>query len=128
MSKTNIGDMAWLDLTVPDASGLKDFYQSVVGWEVEGVSMGDYEDYSMLSPADNEPQAGICHSLGVNDDLPPVWMPYFLVADMTEATRKVEAQGGELLTEVKSMGGEDCYAVIRDPAGAVCALYYKADD
>lgn len=48
MDNAKIGEMAWLDISVGDASSLKSFYESVVGWKSEAVSMGDYEDYSML--------------------------------------------------------------------------------
>jgi len=43
----NIGKIGWIDMTVEDASGLRDFYQKVVGWNVEDTSMGDYSDYTM---------------------------------------------------------------------------------
>ena len=62
----------------------------------------------------------------VNADLPPVWMPYFLVADIEQSVSAVLAKGGKLVTEIKSMGGDDKYVIIKDPVGAVCALYYKA--
>ncbi|KGJ88771.1 VOC family protein [Thalassotalea sp. ND16A] len=125
MENSNIGDMAWLDLTVKDADTVKDFYQDVVGWQVEACSMGSYDDYSMNRVSDGTPQAGVCHATGVNADLPPVWMAYFIVADIDKSIAAVLANGGELLTDVKSMGGDDKYVVIKDPAGAICALYYK---
>ncbi|TKB43629.1 VOC family protein [Thalassotalea mangrovi] len=125
MMNNNITEMAWLDLTVQNAEEVRDFYQQVIGWEVEACSMGEYDDYAMNNPVNDSPQAGICHARGVNADLPPVWMPYFLVADMDASIASVTAKGGKLLTEVKSMGGDDKYVVIKDPAGAVCALYYK---
>lgn len=34
----NIGKIGWIDMTVDDASGLRDFYQKVVGWKVEDPS------------------------------------------------------------------------------------------
>lgn len=52
----------WHDLTVDNAEEVSDFYKQVVGWEKEGLSMGDYEDYIIKNPADNEVVAGICHA------------------------------------------------------------------
>lgn len=123
-NKDNIGHMAWIDISVADAAELKDFYQDVVGWKSQPLDMGTYEDFMMNSPADGAGQAGICHARGVNADLPPVWLPYFLVADITASVAAVTAQGGQLLTSIKSMG-KDRYVVIKDPAGAICALYDK---
>ncbi len=124
MSDNKIGTMAWLDLSVGNASEVKSFYEDVIGWNTENISMGDYEDYAMLEPNNNEAVAGVCHAQGVNKDLPPAWLPYFLVADIQASIVAVQAKGGALVTEIKSMGS-DKYAVIKDPAGAVCAIYQK---
>ena len=124
MSKSDIGQVTWIDISVEDAGPLKDFYQQVVGWQSQPLSMGEYDDFVMVSPAGGEGEAGICHARGVNGDLPPVWLPYFLVADVDASAAAVTAQGGALVTPIKTMG-QDRYVVIRDPAGAACALYQK---
>jgi predicted enzyme related to lactoylglutathione lyase len=124
MSDNKIGTMAWLDLSVGNAEQVKSFYEDVIGWKTENISMGDYDDYAMLEPHNNEAVAGVCHAQGVNKDLPPAWLPYFLVADIGASITAVQANGGVLVTEIKSMGS-DKYAVIKDPAGAVCAIYQK---
>lgn len=119
-----IGEMAWIDLTVENASDVKDFYQKVIGWEVEEMPMGDHSDYAMKIPDTGEAVSGICHSQGVNADMPAAWLPYFLVSDITDSIESVITLGGELLTRVKE-AGKDKYVVVKDPAGAVCALYQK---
>ena len=124
MSDNKIGTMAWLDLSVNNAEVVKSFYQEVIGWKVDNISMGEYDDYAMLEPNNREAVAGVCHAQGVNKDLPPAWLPYFLVADIEQSIAAVQAKGGTLMTEIKAMGS-DKYAVIKDPAGAVCAIYQK---
>jgi len=119
-----IGEMAWLDLTVKNASEVKSFYQKVVGWEVDEISMGEYNDYVMKTPGSGEAISGICHSKSINADMPAAWLPYFLVANLQESMASLTELGGELLTEVKQ-AGDDQYIVIKDLAGAVCALYQK---
>ena len=118
-----IGEMAWLDLSVKNAEQVKGFYQEVIGWTAAPCSMGEYNDYTMMSSS-GEAVGGVCHAQGVNADLPPAWLPYFLVADIEKSTAQVVSQGGEMVSEIKSMGS-DKYAVIKDPAGAVCAIYQK---
>src|SRR5256885_973895 len=61
----DVGRVGWLDITVPDASKLRDFYKRVVGWASAGVEMGGYEDY-MMAPPNGEAVAGVCHSRGAN--------------------------------------------------------------
>ena len=124
MSDNKIGTMAWLDLSVNNAEVVKSFYQEVIGWKVDNISMGEYDDYAMLEPINSEAVAGVCHAQGENKDLPPAWLPYFLVADIEQSIAAVQAKGGTLMTEIKAMGS-DKYAVIKDPAGAVCAIYQK---
>ncbi|GHE77393.1 VOC family protein [Thalassotalea profundi] len=122
---SSIGDMAWIDLSVKNATEVKDFYQQVIGWKSEPISMGEYDDFAMSSPESGDTISGICHAQGVNNDLPPAWLPYFLVESIDKSVAQVLANGGELLTKIKTMG-DDRYAVIKDPAGAACAIYQKA--
>lgn len=117
------GAIAWTDLTVPDAERIRDFYARVVGWVPEPVAMGDYSDFNMTVPPAGVPVAGICHARGVNAGLPPVWMVYLVVEDLEDSLAGVREGGGEVLAGPKSMGPGSAYAVIRDPAGAVAALY-----
>jgi predicted enzyme related to lactoylglutathione lyase len=119
-----VGEMAWLDLTVEHAGDVKKFYQTVIGWDVEEVQMGDHNDYAMKVPETGEAISGICHSQGVNADMPAAWLPYFLVNNISDSIENVIKLGGSLLTAVKE-AGKDKYVVVKDPSGAVCALYQK---
>lgn len=125
MSDNEIGTLAWYDLTVSNADQVRDFYASVVGWKVNPVDMGDYQDYSMQLPDSGADVAGVCHARGENSDMPAQWMMYFKVANLDESLQQVLARGGEMLTGEKSFGGSTRYAVIKDPAGAVCAIYQE---
>lgn len=119
---TQVGKIGWIDMTVGDADGLRDFYKSVVGWETEAVSMGDYSDYSMTLPASGEAVSGICHARGGNADVPGGWLIYITVADVEASAAACTANGGEVLVGPKGLaGGRFC--VIRDPSGATAALY-----
>jgi predicted enzyme related to lactoylglutathione lyase len=42
-----VGTFVHLDLTVPDAPGMRDFYAAVVGWKPEPLG----EDWMMLAPS-----------------------------------------------------------------------------
>ena len=120
-----VGRIAWLDLTVSDASTTRDFYRQVVGWSVQNVEMEDggegYADYNMLGEGGN-PAAGVCHSRGVNEGLPPVWMIYLPVGDLAESLRRVQEEGGRVVKEMQGKDEEYVYAVVRDPVGAYVAL------
>jgi hypothetical protein len=124
-SKDDVGKIGWIDLTVPDAERVRDFYRAVVGWESEGVDMGGYQDYCMAS-AEGGPVAGVCHARGTNEGLPPQWLIYITVASLDESLARCRALGGEVVRAPRGLGGQGRFAVVRDPAGAVCALFEKA--
>lgn len=122
-----IGSIGWVDLTVENATELKDFYAQIIGFESQGVSMGDYEDYTMSSPTDGQAKVGICHARGNNAHIPPVWMVYFYVKNIDESLTKLHRLGGQTIGDVQSMG-KDRYVFIKDPQGIACALYQKFED
>lgn len=118
------GTISWQDLTVEDAEKLRDFYQSVIGWSPEPVTMGGYADFVMT--ADGDEIAGICHARGANAGLPPVWIVYITVEDLDHSIQECQRLGGSIVTAPRGYGGGR-YCVIKDPAGAICALYQPAD-
>ena len=125
-NRNRIGTIGWLDISVQDAPRLRDFYAEVIGWLPEDVSMGDHNDYNMTLPASGEPAAGVCHARGSNADLPPRWLVYIIVEDVDKSAESCVANGGTLVNEPRGLaGGRFC--VIRDPVGAVLALYQEAD-
>jgi predicted enzyme related to lactoylglutathione lyase len=129
MGETNdpmIGAIGWIDLTVTHAEVIRDFYQKVVGWQPEPVHMGGYVDYNMISLTTSQPAAGICHARGVNAKIPVVWLIYITVADLDESLKACLEQGGEVVDGPRGEPGGGRMVVIRDPAGAVCALWEAA--
>jgi len=116
------GSMVWIDLTVEDAESVRDFYGAVVGWTTAEVDMGGYPDFSMNTPGSGTTITGVCHARGVNADMPPVWMPYFTVADLDASIAACTERGGEVVVQPRVLG-EGRFCVVKDPAGAVAALY-----
>ncbi|WP_411278860.1 VOC family protein [Gemmatimonas sp.] len=120
-----LGRISWADLTVPDATQLQEFYAKVTGWTAMPLGMGEYDDYLMLG-ADGAPQAGVCHARGANSGIPPQWIVYITVSGLEGKLRDVDALGGKIIMSIRSMGETGRYAMIEDPAGAVCALFEPA--
>ena len=118
---SNIGRVEWIDLTVDDASRLKDFYCAVVGWSSTEVEMGSYSDFNINLPGTQDTIAGICHARGSNANLPSQWLIYVRVESVKASAAKCEKLGGKILDGPRRMGGSD-FCVIEDPAGAVMAL------
>ena len=126
MSKPEIGSIGWVDLTVPNAGEVRDFYAQVVGWKPQGLDMGGYEDFVMAAPGSGEGKAGICHARGGNAGLPSVWLVYLMVEDLDASAARCVELGGKILAPARSAGPSGRFCVIQDPAGAVAALFQSA--
>lgn len=124
-TKYKNGQFFWSDLTVPDASSLKEFYKEVVGWTESPVAMKDgadsYEDYGMMIDAET-PAGGICNQRGVNRNIPPQWIMYVHVENVEESLEKALKLGGKLINESKKADGTYNYVIVQDPVGAVFGL------
>lgn len=120
------GSIGWIDLTVANAAEIRDFYSAVVGWRSSAVDVGGYDDFNMGTPESDSPMAGVCHARGMNAKIPPVWMIYINVADLDESLERCTERGGKIVAQIRTMGDQGRYAMIQDPAGAVCALFEPA--
>lgn len=120
---SDLGTIVHLDLTVENAETVRDFYCEVLGWTATPLSMGDYDDYVMVSP-DGEHVGGVCHARGENAGMPPVWISYVKVPDLDAALEAVRRSGGEVRVDPKGDPGAWRFAVIADPAGALLGLFW----
>src|SRR5690606_13348550 len=120
-----IGSIVSTDLTSHHAKELKEFYQQVIGWESEDLTMKDeagvYSDYVMKDKEGNW-VGGLCHSRGANKDLPFQWIVYIQVDNVAESIKKCKELGGKVLKEAKDGEGQCQYALLEDPYGAVLAI------
>ncbi len=116
------GTIVWQDLTVGPAEQIRDFYQQVIGWDAQPHDMGDYNDFDMVAPSSGTLVTGICHARDTNANVPPAWLLYFAVEDVDASAARCAELGGAILDGPREMGGGR-FCVIRDPAGAICALY-----
>ncbi len=126
MNSPLAGTIGWIDITVPDAEGLRAFYEKVAGWRPHPVEMEGYSDYCMMPAGSDQPAAGICHARGVNSSLPPTWLIYITVSSVTASLEECTRCGGTVVVPEREMGGGR-FAVIRDPAGAHCALFQPGE-
>ena len=102
-TEKTIGAITWVDLTVPDGEGVRDFYK--------------------ISPDDNVVRTGVCHQKGINKDVPSAWLMYVNVANLDSSLDAVTTNGGEIIGEVRKMGEKARYCIVKDPAGAYIGLF-----
>lgn len=92
------------------------FYQQLLGWKSSEGPAG----LTMLA-REAAPFAGIAPKKGKVSG----WIPYVQVDEVATATARAVQLGGELL-EDRTRGPAGVYSVVRDPGGALVALWQKA--
>lgn len=112
------GSACWVELATRETQRAADFYSSVFGWTV-----GDGE-YPHLSVGGHE-FGGIqdMNTSHLPKDEPPHWLVYFKVEDVGVAVAKATGMGAETVAAPMEVPGTGRLAVVRDPQGAVFALY-----
>jgi predicted enzyme related to lactoylglutathione lyase len=92
-----------------------DFYQKLLGWEATSGPPG-----LTLLGGEKGPFAAV----GGPDRDVPGWLPYLQVDDVDAATQKAVGLGASLVRE-KRQGPAGEFAIVRDPGGAVVALWQR---
>ena len=112
------GALVWNELSTSDSEGACAFYGDLFGWEFDAPLEGSHEPYLVIRNGGSG-NGGI---RGLQGSAPPNWLAYFGVEDLDAARVQVaELGGGELAGPIDI--GIARMAVVRDPQGAVFALY-----
>jgi predicted enzyme related to lactoylglutathione lyase len=83
--------------------------------------MGDYSDYSMMSPGGGDVVTGICHARGSNAELRGGWLICITVADIQASAAACLANDGTVLIGPRGLA-DGQFGVIEDPSGATASL------
>ena len=116
------GQFVWYDLMTSDLDRAVAFYTEAVGWgtqpwngpapyvmwTVNGAPIGGVVPYTSEHAA-----AGVT----------PHWVAYVTVAEVDEAVAKTRKHGGTIVNEPRDIPDIGRIAVIRDPQGALIALF-----
>ncbi len=108
-----VGAMCWNELLTRDAETAKAFYSTVLGWEFHG---GEHYIHITNRGRSNGGMMQMDENFG---EMPAMWMPYFHVADIDAAMKRVEELGGKVVTQKMEAPDAGWFTVIEDPAGAV---------
>lgn len=108
------GCMVWNELATPDVQRAAAFYRDLLGWEAEPDATG----YATI-------RAGEALNGGIRplqEGEAPAWLVYFTTESCDRSAARVRESGGTVVTgPVDVTVGR--IAVVRDPQGAVLALY-----
>jgi len=121
---SHAGRFVWRELVTPDTGAAATFYNQAFGWAHTVAPMGEGLDYTMFSRPGVEAQiAGAMQPMMAG--VPAHWVDYITVDDVDASREKVVALGGTAITEVMDIP-VGRFAIVKDPAGAVFALFTSA--
>lgn len=115
------GTVCWADLSTPDPEKAKQFYSGLFGWKIAA----DGNDPSGYQAIQNGAEfiGGLPGKQNRDPQVPAHWLIYFFTSDVDAATKKASDLGGHALVGPQDIPGVGRMAVIKDPQGAVFALF-----
>ena len=113
------GTFCWADLATSDADGATSFYAQLFGWETRAMPVGDGGSYVMCFLGGRD----VAALYASTEPGAPHWTSYVSVEEVDAVAGRVESLGGALLSEPFDVFDQGRMAVLRDPAGAVLALW-----
>jgi uncharacterized protein len=119
------GTPCWVDLMVPDRAKAVEFYQGLLGWQVE-VGGADTGFYGMAAVA-GRPVAGVGEIPPGQEGMPAVWTTYLAVSDVDKTVAAVTEAGGTVLSPPMDVMSAGRMAIAQDPAGAVFGLWQSGE-
>ena len=104
-----VGAMSLNELWTPDVVRAKAFYHAVFGWE--------YDFDGIFTRIFNRGRfnGGMLQL----DDVEPMWLPHFHMADVEAGIGRVKALGGAVEIDMQVDADGSRWSVVRDPAGAL---------
>lgn len=110
-----------IELQTKDLAKAKEFYSKLFDWKLEDMPVpGGGEPYTMINVGE-----GTGGGMFANTDpkVPPHWLAYVGVEDIAASTRKARELGATILQDVMEIGDYGRLSVIKDPTGAVIAMW-----
>ncbi|HYB31429.1 MAG TPA: VOC family protein [Solirubrobacteraceae bacterium] len=112
------GALSWNELASVDPEASTDFYRELFGWKIEPFE-GMQMTYLGVQNSEGHSNGGIRDAM---ENEPSYWLVYFGTADADVDTARATELGATALAPPTDIGVGKI-AVLRDPQGAVFALY-----
>lgn len=108
-----------VELHTPDLPKARKFYESLLDWTLTDIPMpGDAGNYTLIGVGE-----GVGGGMMADPNVPPHWLAYIGVDDVRAKTSQAKSLGATVLQDVMDVGEYGTMSVLRDPSGAVVALW-----
>jgi predicted enzyme related to lactoylglutathione lyase len=124
MSDAILGRPMWYELLTTDVKAAEAFYTKVIGWSITPFRP-EPDAYDMWTRSPEMPVGGVMKiPQGMN--FPPHWEMYIGVPKLEDADARIQRLGGSALSEVIDIPNIGRMRTMKDPQGAVFAIYEPA--
>ncbi|HZJ46405.1 MAG TPA: VOC family protein [Pyrinomonadaceae bacterium] len=118
------GTFCWVELATTDANAAKSFYSQLFEWTFKDNPVSPEMVYTMVQ-LDGKDVGGLYQMTPdmTGQGIPPNWLSYVSVKSADETTEKAKTDGATVLNGPFDVFTIGRMSVIKDPAGAVFALW-----
>jgi len=116
------GKFVWFEHVSHDVSGARRFYDTLFGWNSDGVPVGGSTYHMIMNGAD-----GIGGYRQAMPGAPNHWLGYLSVADVDTTAARAQAAGARVLMPPTDFGPVGRAATLADPTGGVFAIWKGAE-
>ena len=123
------GEICWRELTTGDSAKAKEFYEGLLGWELEQSKLAHPIEYPEIH-VEGKAIGGIMQMTeDWGDPLPPShWMTYIAVDNIDETVEKIKQFGGSVCVPPFDAANVGRISVVNDPAGATFSVIQFASE
>jgi predicted enzyme related to lactoylglutathione lyase len=117
------GALCWSELTTRDTKGAESFYTKLFGWTAKHSAPSAGMEYTEFS-IQGQPSIGMMDMPAqMPRSVPSYWMPYFQVVDCEGSVAKAKQLGAGVMVEPRDIPGTGRFSILRDPQGAMFAVF-----
>ncbi|MCB0826390.1 MAG: hypothetical protein KDC26_09390 [Armatimonadetes bacterium] len=119
------GTFGWYEHHSDDAKSVRDFYSKIFPYKMEATDMEDHEDYTAM--------VGDQAIFGMIQSYPGMegssgWMPYIVVENCEKSMNDAIEAGADLIVPREEAEGYGSFCVVRDPWGALLAIFEPGEE
>ena len=116
------GTLCWSELATRDTGRAAEFYTGLFDWGTKTNQMGPETYTEWINQG--TPIGGMMEIQPQWGDVPPYWMPYFLVTNCDSSAATATGSGGTLILPPTDIPNVGRFAVVKDPQGAVFSIIH----
>jgi uncharacterized protein len=120
------GALCWSELTTRDPKAAEAFYTSLLGWTAKHNAPSAGMEYTEFGYHGRSAVGMLPMPSDMPAAVPSYWMPYFQVTDCDASTAKATGLGAAVMVPPHDIPQTGRFSILKDPQGAMFAVFMLA--